>query len=122
MEGNEKEAPSAIGAANPPVLPPIAFCPTLIGTTPGVRESSCVKLRPFSGRSFTSLVAITVPNSAEDACNCSVDASTLTTSDAAPTDRDTSIVAVWLTASWKAVTSFVEKPDALTFKVYCPGL
>jgi hypothetical protein len=35
------------------------FCPVLIGTTPGVSDNSWVKLRPFSGRSFTCLVAMT---------------------------------------------------------------
>src|SRR5713101_5840829 len=33
------------------------------GVAPGVRVSSCVKFRPFSGRSPTALLLITVPNS-----------------------------------------------------------
>ena len=117
IEGNENDEPSAIGAAKPPLRPPMLFCETLIGETPGVKESNCVKLRPLSGRSFTCLVAMTVPNSAVEACSCSLVASTLTTSACAPGARDTSMVAVWFTARTNSETCFVVKLGAVTFKV-----
>ena len=93
------------------------FCPTLIGATPGVNESNCVKLRPLSGSSFTCLVAMTVPNSAVETCSCSVTASTLTTSVCAPATSAMSMVAVWFTASTKSETCLVLKLGALTLSV-----
>ena len=42
-------------APMPPLAPP-EFCSGFAALTPGVSKSNSVKLRPFKGRSFTSLV------------------------------------------------------------------
>src|SRR5580704_6239511 len=47
--------------AHPP--PPLPFCPTLMGLTPGVGVKNWVKLRPLRGRSLTGFVLMTVPSS-----------------------------------------------------------
>src|SRR5713226_9503220 len=89
---------------------PPEFWDTLMGETPGDSDSSCVKLRPFNGRSSTCLVPTTAPNSAVDCCSNSPDASTVRVCCTAPTCRETSIVAVWFTAKPIRGTCVVWKP------------
>ena len=101
---------------------PLLFCETLIAATPGVSDRRRVKLRPLRGRSFTCLVAMTVPNSAVELCSCSPVAVTVITSDSDPALSVMSIVAVWLTVRTNSETCFVAKLCALTFSVYGPGV
>ena len=108
---------SPIGrAVNPP-----RFCDTLTGATPGVSSSSLVKFRPFSGRSTTCFSVTADPSSAEEACSCAPDASTVTVSVTAPTSRAKSNVAVWLTTRENGFTTAVWKPLDAQESVYRPG-
>src|SRR2546423_10923064 len=70
------------------------FCETLTGATPGERVNSCVKLRPFSGRSTTCRLLTTAPTSAVDAWMSAPTASTVTDCSTPPTFRVRSNVAV----------------------------
>src|SRR5258708_23083446 len=121
IAGNSNSAPSAMGAAKPPVRPPILFWETLMGATPGVSDRSCVKLRPLRGRSFTCLVSMTVPNSAVDTCNCAEEASTVTISVGTPAASERSIGAAWFTARINSESCFELKLGALTLGAYRPG-
>src|SRR5713226_4020394 len=120
--GKVNEEPWATGAENPPLRPPMPFCPVLTGTTPGVNESSAVKLRPLVGRSFTCLVASTVPRFELVASSCCAPASTVMTLDSEPTTSVKSIVPVWPTASRNSETFCDAKPVADAWTVYLPGV
>src|SRR5579864_8769864 len=65
--------------------PPVAeFCDTLTVLTPGVRFSSCVKFRPFKGRSFTCSFTTATPSSEVDVSSVTGLSCTSTTSLTAP--------------------------------------
>jgi hypothetical protein len=80
-----------------PVLLELLFWPTLMGVAPGVSSSSCVKLRPFNGRSFTSVVDMMVPSSEVVDSTCAPSASTVTLDLVSPTFSPASIFTVWST-------------------------
>ena len=66
--------------------PPLVaeFCETFTVLTPGVRFSSCVKLRPFKGRSLTCSLTTATPSSDVDVSSVTGLSCTSTTSLTAP--------------------------------------
>ena len=69
--------------------------------TPVVIVSNWVKLRPFKGRSLTSLVVTTVPSSELEVCNAAAVAVTVML-----------LVAIWLTCSVTAGCDTAANPVA----------
>src|SRR4051794_24630012 len=87
-EGKVK-APSALP---PQPLPPPEFWATLMGLIPGTSVRSCVKFRPFKGRSLTGFVSITVPSSDVVESRDDRFATTVVVADDDPTRRTRSMV------------------------------
>ena len=87
----------------------------------GVSVSNCVKLRPFSGRSFTALSPITVPSCAVELSTSVPAASTLMDCDTLPTLIAALIVTACATATLNAAMFSVWKFGVANVSGYRAG-
>ena len=108
-------------AAVTAVLLALLFWPVLMGVTPGVSVSNCVKLRPFNGRSFTAFSPITVPSCAVELSTWVPAASTMTDCDTLPILSVALMVTAWATATSKGEIVSVWKLGVEKVRVYRAG-
>ena len=106
----------------PSTPPMLLFCDVDSGVTPGVSVSSCVKFRPFNGRSCTVRSLMTLPSSEVDAWTNSLPAVISTTSVISPTDSERFCVRVSLTPRVKGFVRDFLNPFTSTISVYDAGL
>ena len=99
-----------------PRLRRTVMLPGVPGLTPGVNSASWTNERPFSGRSTTLRLSITVPTLAFRSAEPTALASTETFSEISPTLSCTFRRATWSTFNWNWLTSDLLKSGVLDGK------
>ena len=93
--------------------PSVAVLP--LARAPGVKVASCVKSRPFKGRSTTFFWPTTCPTAPDSDCKSGAASVTVTDSVIAPTSSAKSILATWSTSSLMAGRAIDLNPASSTF-------